>query len=180
MPKIISIIEKSELISKYEELKSMESVSKYFKCSTSHIFNVMKKYNIPRIPMKGRKLHPEHREKVIKTLCGGMAGKKHSNETKSRMSETRKGSNNGNWKDGKTQIIRKFRRTKKYILWVKNVIENANNICTLCGSKNKLQAHHIISVHKDLSKVLDVNNGVALCEDCHMKIHNKKEEGAYV
>lgn len=45
--------------------------------------------------------------------------------------------------------------------------------CAACGSKQKLQVHHIKPFHMDRSLELDTNNLITLCEDekhCHLKI----------
>lgn len=55
--------------------------------------------------------------------------------------------------------------------WSKTVKKLDNYMCKNCDSKKSLHAHHIQpkSLYPKLS--LDVDNGVALCEKCHKKIH---------
>lgn len=45
----------------------------------------------------------------------------------------------------------------------------------LCGREAPLEAHHKISLHKDMTKALDINNGQALCHSCHLKADGRKE-----
>lgn len=49
--------------------------------------------------------------------------------------------------------------------------ENANYTCQLCGSKENIHAHHIISINNGGSDELD--NLICVCETCHLKLHGK-------
>lgn len=51
--------------------------------------------------------------------------------------------------------------------------------CAACGSKNKLEVHHIVPFHLDHALELDPTNFIALCEskdhnvNCHLHVgHN--------
>lgn len=100
---------RDELEKTYAEHKSIYKLAVLYGCSKSTIYNWMNLYKIETIPRKGRKLPNEVREKVIRTLKRGqMRGRTHSEATRKRMSENRKGSRNGNYKGGKTEKIRKF------------------------------------------------------------------------
>lgn len=167
---------RDELEKTYAEHKSIYKLAVLYGCSKSTIYNWMNLYKIETIPRKGRKLPNEVREKVIRTLKRGqMRGRTHSEATRKRMSENRKGSRNGNYKGGKTEKIRKFRRTKEYAHWRDTVIKRANGKCELCGREAPLETHHKISLHKDMTKALDINNGQALCHSCHLKADGRKE-----
>jgi len=65
------------------------------------------------------------------------------------------------------------RVTKSYRQWRKDVLKRDNNTCIWCGSKNRLEAHHIqkFSEFKHLRN--EVSNGVTLCHRCHKAIHSK-------
>lgn len=43
--------------------------------------------------------------------------------------------------------------------------------CTICGSTENLNAHHIVPVSIDRSKMYDVENGICLCKNCHDFVH---------
>lgn len=45
-----------------------------------------------------------------------------------------------------------------------------NSTCSACGTKIKLQVHHIIPFHLDLEKELDPKNLITLCEPHHLLI----------
>lgn len=57
--------------------------------------------------------------------------------------------------------------------WSKNVKERANYTCERCGSKEKLEAHHEIAVKVDSTKANDLDNGICLCHECHVKAHSE-------
>jgi 5-methylcytosine-specific restriction endonuclease McrA len=168
-------IEHDILKTKYNEFRSIKKTAMYFHCSVGKIFNLLKTHNIPTISLKGKILDSEHREKIIKTLKhGNTKGRKHSEKTKAIMSENRKGSKNANWKGGITKIIRKFRHSREYLVWRNSVIKKANGKCQKCGNISPLEAHHIISLHKDFSLALVEENGIALCKSCHIEEEGKR------
>ena len=100
------------------------------------------------------------------------------------------------WKGGKTSLTR---RVKKYIhrehRWYYNVYRRDGFKCTKCGSKTKIDAHHIkpiVAIIKDLCanktftsdsekflflisqpEIVDtkLENGMTLCRECHKKEH---------
>jgi 5-methylcytosine-specific restriction enzyme A len=47
-----------------------------------------------------------------------------------------------------------------------------NPCCAICGSTHKVVPHHIVPVHVDPSKELDLNNLISLCQgktfNCHL------------
>ena len=49
--------------------------------------------------------------------------------------------------------------------------------CKSCGTKNNLHAHHIVSKYYNPHLAYNLNNGVALCEECHIGrggVHDKR------
>jgi HNH endonuclease len=59
--------------------------------------------------------------------------------------------------------------------WAKIIKEKFNYTCEICGSKDNLEAHHILPVKTNPELENDINNGACLCHDCHMK-HGHKDE----
>lgn len=47
-----------------------------------------------------------------------------------------------------------------------------NETCQACGSKKKVQGHHIVD--HQFSGAATPDNIVALCHDCHKKVHSGK------
>lgn len=63
------------------------------------------------------------------------------------------------------------RNTKEYKEWRIKVFLRDNYKCKMCGSKEKINAHHIKSYRDYPSLRCDVKNGVCLCEKHHMLFH---------
>ena len=57
--------------------------------------------------------------------------------------------------------------------WSK-VIKKRDKACVMCGSTDRLNAHHII--HRSIEPKLsfNINNGILLCQLHHYEVHNKK------
>jgi len=98
-----------------------------------------------------------------------MRGRKHSEETRQKMSEARRGKRNANWKGGLTELIKGIRRSTEYYHWRKVVLERDNHTCQDCGSKDSVNAHHIQSVIDYPEQIFNINNGLSLCEHCHKR-----------
>ena len=57
--------------------------------------------------------------------------------------------------------------------WSK-VIRDRDTVCVICGSTDRLNAHHLI--HRSIEPKLsfNINNGILLCQLHHYEVHNKK------
>ena len=64
-----------------------------------------------------------------------------------------------------------WRNTTEYHNWKKKVIERDKK-CVICGSKEKLAAHHLDHASYFPNERFKVSNGVTLCYKCHMNFHN--------
>lgn len=52
--------------------------------------------------------------------------------------------------------------------WFKKMYEGiCPKECRCCGTKRKVELHHIVPFHEDPSLELDVNNVIWLCRTCH-------------
>jgi len=65
-----------------------------------------------------------------------------------------------------------FRNSRKWQLKRKEILVNANYLCELCFSKNKLvydnlSVHHITPLEADIGLALENNNLIVLCSRCH-------------
>lgn len=82
--------------------------------------------------------------------------------------------------DGKYKIVHwyennclgsaKKRNTYAYRQW-RNAVIKRDGCCHLCGSKNNLVAHHKKGFSEFPELRLDIDNGITLCHDCHVKLH---------
>ena len=95
-----------------------------------------------------------------------------SPEIRDRMSFSRKGKGNPNWKGGLTQRAKGIRRSPDFFQWRKSVLEKDNRTCLDCGAKSNLDAHHIRPIIEYPEGIFEVSNGMTLCKDCH-KIHTR-------
>ena len=50
-------------------------------------------------------------------------------------------------------------------------IRERDTACLYCGSTSNLHAHHILSKVKHPEHALFLNNGITLCEPCHIQEH---------
>lgn len=56
-------------------------------------------------------------------------------------------------------------------IWRAAVLERDGWKCVLCGSRDKVQAHHIVPASSDPSQKYNVDNGRALCKMHHERAH---------
>lgn len=82
------------------------------------------------------------------------------------------GQDHWNWKGGVSKINDK-RDSSDYKKWRYAVYQRDGFKCTKCGSKEKLNAHHIFSWKFYPEKRYEIENGITLCEKCHIEIHKK-------
>lgn len=55
--------------------------------------------------------------------------------------------------------------------WKNAVLLRDNYTCYVCGNTNSVQAHHCVPISQDKRCAYNVNNGIALCKQCHTAIH---------
>ncbi len=113
------------------------------------------------------------------------AAKKAENPWKGKSLTRFIGENNRNWKGGVTPLRFRIRESIKYKEWRIDVFKRDNYICQECGSKIKIQAHHIKSFSEIMDEsditsfddamkheeLWDVDNGQTLCIECHKKTY---------
>ena len=94
-------------------------------------------------------------------------------EVRKKISESKKGDKNPNWKGGISTQNNLIRRSLEMKLWKKSVFERDNYTCIWCGAKNGLgknvclEADHIkpFALYPELRFAID--NGRTLCKKCH-------------
>lgn len=64
----------------------------------------------------------------------------------------------------------KKRSKPEFVAWSK-MIKRRDKFCQCCKNKYKLHAHHIMPYSKYPDLGLDLNNGIALCQKCHLNFH---------
>lgn len=56
---------------------------------------------------------------------------------------------------------------RDHCVWSKTIKQAFGNKCAICGSRNKLRAHHIVPRAINIDLQYDFQNGVLLCHGCH-------------
>jgi 5-methylcytosine-specific restriction endonuclease McrA len=139
--------------------------------------------------LKGTKMSDAARAKmraawVIRTDRQPRLGKKHSLESRARISETtRKNTPRGakchSFKDGKLSERRGERFSTEYKRWRYSVFLRDGFTCQRCGDDRggNLIAHHIMSFSQRADLRYVVSNGETLCSKCHKAHHNRHGYG---
>jgi len=164
------------LYTKYiDEALNIYQIAKICRCHPRTIHQRLVKFGIPRRKGGVEQWSEEQKEyrrqwnRTHPNVITGMRGKKHSEETKRKMSLTRRGRGNSNWKGGLTELIKGIRRSPEFYQWRKAVLERDNHTCQDCGATDNLEAHHIRSIIEYPEGIFDVGNGLTLCSKCHKK-----------
>ncbi|MGM0836046.1 MAG: HNH endonuclease [Bacillota bacterium] len=90
-----------------------------------------------------------------------------------------RGENNWRWDSNLSDQERESNKSRASFpeqkQWKLAVYKRDGFSCRSCGSSesNTLRAHHLDSYNWCTEKRTDVNNGVTLCEDCHVDFHGK-------
>jgi len=116
---------------------------------------------------------------ISRSISESSAGQAKSESHRKSLSESRiksgvaKGSKNPNWQGGISseydRKMAKIKRNPKYKEWAKAV--KSIGYCEACGSKERLEAHHILPKAKFPHLIHDISNGKCLCRKCHMLLH---------
>ncbi len=127
-----------------------------------------------------RGISPELRLKMIAASKGTQSGKNNPMYGIHLMGEL-----SGNWKGGITPLNEQIRHSSKYNEWRLSVFQRDSFTCETCKKVGGiLNAHHIVKfssiIYKNNIKSIDealncndlwdLNNGITLCKECHLKI----------
>jgi hypothetical protein len=107
----------------------------------------------------------------------GMLGKKATEETRRKNSESHKGEKSYRWKGGKSTENIRIRSGIEMRLWREAVFARDNYTCQICGQRGgKLNADHIkpFSLYPELRFAID--NGRTLCKECHLTVTSEQHK----
>ena len=111
-----------------------------------------------------KKLSASAKSKYCSNKCRGIA-----------MRENTKGEKNNNWKGGITPVDHDARLTAAYQEWRLSVYTRDEFKCRKCGKKSEgdLRAHHVLSFTRYPEARTEIDNGVTLCNRCHIEFHRE-------
>lgn len=131
----------------------------------------IKESNIDKYGTEYPSQNKEIMNKIINTY-EKRTGKKWKDINKGKIKE-----NSNAWKGG-VKVHKIERCTFEYYQWRKNVFQKNNYTCQKCkersrkGNPIKINAHHIKNWKDYPESRYDINNGVTLCEKCHIEFHS--------
>jgi transposase-like protein len=64
------------------------------------------------------------------------------------------------------------RRVRALFLWACAVKELAGGVCAECGDHKDLHAHHVLPKRDYPEMAFAIDNGIALCRNCHYAVHH--------
>jgi len=87
------------------------------------------------------------------------------------------GSKHPKWIEDRTAALenKRDRNSAEYKLWRTFIFSRDKFTCQECYVVGEyLEAHHIIPVRENKSKLINVTNGITLCQPCHKKTFGKE------
>ena len=167
---------------------SCTKIGEIFGCSRGPIWNIQKQNAIGRKFNPGRKHFPKECKwcKEVKLFRNYNStrpnrGKFCSKEcyTLWQKSEENCGENNPAWVDGgkHEEYLNHLRKSDKWKSWRTKVFERDDYTCQICNERGfELHPHHIKQKCDFPDLIFDVDNGIALCVDCHRSrgVHSYK------
>jgi len=79
-----------------------------------------------------------------------------------------RGDNHFRFKNASSEA-EKLRKSKEYRSWRTSVFIRDGKMCVLCGSKERIEADHILPRYLFPELTLELSNGRTLCHECHTK-----------
>jgi hypothetical protein len=143
---------------------------------------------IAKMSISGKLNNSKRTPAGIAKQAAALKGKKASLETRIKMSLAQSGNKSNTWKGGITHLYLQIRNNFKMRQWTSDCFHRDDFTCQDCGMKGgKLHCHHIkhfadiIKEYniKTLEEALDceelwgINNGMTLCDKCHILKHKK-------
>lgn len=129
---------------------------------------------------KGSKRSKEWKENRSKKYQGEgnpFFGKKHSLETKIKLSCHFQGIDESQFEEFTKPLSRREVGSGSFKIWREKVFERDNYTCLLCGKRGgSLEPHHILPRRNHKELIYSVDNGATLCVQCHRKTFKREYE----
>lgn len=124
---------------------------------------------------------------IYDKLLNANIGKKHTKETRKKMSEAHAGEKCQNWKGGITPVYKHIRGRLEYKRWCNDLLQKHDYTDIFTNKRGGiLSCHHVIPVNLIIrmnnvktiedalacSLIWDLNNGVVMLKSAHDKFHN--------
>lgn len=162
-----------ELSALYQQ-HSMRELSRIYDVGETVVWKRLKEFDITLRDYEDG----GHRKKPGKTFTEA-----HKEALSNAHKGKRRGSNNHNWKGGKTLDGIKLRLSPEYQEWKRLSLKRAGDkceecgiqkgsVCKCCGLKMPLHVHHIEHFAKNPEKRFDPANSRVLCAVCHKRSHS--------
>lgn len=150
---------------KWLDYPSRKGIKKYCsvvcRASSKEHIELLKKRSINNKWGAKRKITDELRKKISVA---------HRGKNRPKISKSKKGQLNPNWKGGISPINKRIRRSTKFFQWRKTVFTRDNYTCQKCGQKGgELHPDHIKQFAYFPKLRFELSNGTTLCKRCHMK-----------
>lgn len=71
-----------------------------------------------------------------------------------------------------------LKESPEYKLWRREVYSRDGYKCALCGSTERIEAHHIYPLRSHFDKRFDIGNGITLCQKDHRLLNRRELEYA--
>jgi len=126
-------------------------------------------------PRFGKKMLPQTKKAILNKIKGNKfnLGRTHTEETKIKMSEGKKGEKHPLWKKDRNTLQKQDRRNDSaYREWRKNVYQRDSYLCKINNQdcSGRLEAHHILEWKEYPELRYNINNGITLCKHHHPRI----------
>lgn len=96
-----------------------------------------------------------------------------------KISANRQGVSLDQWHGYASEKWGLVRATPEYVGWRISVFKRDDYRCADCGKRHgKLQAHHIFPKARFPQLLIEIQNGITLCKDCHRAIKGKEMDAA--
>jgi len=129
--------------------------------------NHLRNLNSSRMKNNNPMKDPEIAQKALQTRrnLGHDKGYKRTLEYRRKQREAKLGSRNPRYRGGlERSYLKLWDRTRK------DILERDHHTCQCCGTKSRLEIHHIIPFR--ISQNNTYNNLITLCKTCHLRTEN--------